>query len=469
MSQTEDAVLVNNEVPSEEKPKLPAGIPYIIGNEAAERFSFYGMKTILMLYMTQSLLTPMSKEEATGVIHMFNFAVYFLPFFGALLADLFWGKYKVIFYLSLVYCVGHLVLALPCEAIGMTQKGALLLGLTIIALGSGGIKSCVSSFVGDQFNSSNQSLMSNIYNWFYLAINFGSFFSTLLTPWLREKYGPHVAFGVPGVLMAIATLVFWLGRKKYAKRTVSTNNFLKEIKSKEGLQAIGKVLLIYLFLVPFWAMYDQTGSRWVEQGDSMDSRIFYQCTFLPDSVRNFEILPDQMQALNPALILGLIPLFTVAVYPFINKFINLTLVRKIKFGLIIGAIAAAFPLYFEYHRQGDVIALNQSWQVLAYIIITVAEILISVSSLELAYKQAPKTMKSLIMSFYTMPIAIGNLLVGSLNMLIDKSETFACLKGTNYYMLFFVLLVIDVVGFFLISRNFQEQTILQDDEPEPAE
>ena len=99
MSQTEDAVLVNNEVPSEEKPKLPAGIPYIIGNEAAERFSFYGMKTILMLYMTQSLLTPMSKEEATGVIHIFNFAVYFLPFFGALLADLFWGKYKVIFYM----------------------------------------------------------------------------------------------------------------------------------------------------------------------------------------------------------------------------------------------------------------------------------------------------------------------------------------------------------------------------------
>ena len=68
-----------------------------------------------------------------------------------------------------------------------------------------------------------------------------------------------------------------------------------------------------------------------------------------------------------------------------------------------------------------------------------------------------------------MPIAIGNLLVGSLNMLIDKSETFACLKGTNYYMLFFVLLVVDVVGFFLISRNFQEQTILQDDEPETAE
>ena len=97
--------------------KLPKGIPYIISNEAAERFSFYGMKGILVIYMTQYLFittgdTNISEESAKGYFHLFTSAVYFFPIFGALISDIFFGKYKAIISLSLVYCLGHFILAI---------------------------------------------------------------------------------------------------------------------------------------------------------------------------------------------------------------------------------------------------------------------------------------------------------------------------------------------------------------------
>ena len=116
--------------------KMPPGIPYIIGNELAERFSFYGMRAILIVFMTQYLRdssggpAPMSEAEASKWFHLFLASNYFFPILGAVVADAFLGKYRTIFYISLVYCVGHLVLALD-----LTRTG-LALGLGLIALGS---------------------------------------------------------------------------------------------------------------------------------------------------------------------------------------------------------------------------------------------------------------------------------------------------------------------------------------------
>src|SRR5689334_18785996 len=97
--------------------KLPPGIPFIIGNEAAERFSFYGMKAILVAFMTKYLLDShgnaayMSEEQAKEYYHLFVASAYFFPLFGAILADVWLGKYRTIISLSLVYCLGHLALA----------------------------------------------------------------------------------------------------------------------------------------------------------------------------------------------------------------------------------------------------------------------------------------------------------------------------------------------------------------------
>ena len=136
--------------------KMPRGIPYIIGNEAAERFSFYGMKAILFIFMTKFLVDSagnsdvMTETEANQRIHLFIFAAYFFPVIGGYLSDRFFGKYRTIIALSIVYCIGHLALALD-----ETRTG-LYIGLGLIAIGAGGIKPCVSAHVGDQFGPTNQ-------------------------------------------------------------------------------------------------------------------------------------------------------------------------------------------------------------------------------------------------------------------------------------------------------------------------
>ena len=256
---------------------MPKGIPYIIGNEVAERFSFYGMKTILFTFMTSTLMyvegssldSNMSTPEATFYVHLFVWAVYFLSFFGAILSDVLLGKYLTIMSLSIVYCVGHGVLAF----MGITGVPIhwLAIGLILISIGSGGIKPCVSAHVGDQFGKTNSHLLTKVFGWFYFSINMGAFASTLLTPLLLKWYGPHWAFGVPGVLMLIATIAFWMGRKVFIHVPPGGSKvFFGEAFSRSGLVTIGKIIAIFLFAIPFWALFDQTGSRWISQAENMD-------------------------------------------------------------------------------------------------------------------------------------------------------------------------------------------------------
>lgn len=167
--------------------KMPKGIPYIIGNELAERFSYYGMKTILVVFMTQYIMNHsgqkdlMSEGDATTWYHLFSMANYFFPIVGALLSDILWGKYKTIITLSIVYCLGHLALAIDDTRIGLS------IGLTLIAIGSGGIKPCVSAHVGDQFQQKNKHLIEKIF--IFLSFNkFRSSCLSLLTPLLLKNY-----------------------------------------------------------------------------------------------------------------------------------------------------------------------------------------------------------------------------------------------------------------------------------------
>ena len=134
--------------------------------------------------------------------------VYFFPLLGGWLADRLFGKYRTIFWFSLVYCAGH-----ACLALFDDNRAGFYTGLLLIALGSGGIKPLVASFVGDQFDETNKHLAKVVFDAFYWIINFGSFFASLLMPIFLRKYGPAVAFGIPGAMMFIATVFFWLGAR----------------------------------------------------------------------------------------------------------------------------------------------------------------------------------------------------------------------------------------------------------------
>ncbi len=193
---------------------LPRQIPYIITNEACERFSFYGMRNILVPFLVSTLLLFIPSEhrtsEAKHVFHTFVIGVYFFPLLGGWLADRFFGKYNAVFWFSLIYCAGH-----ACLALFEHHLEGFYFGLFLIAFGSGGIKPLVVSFVGDQFDQTNKNKAKLVFDAFYWSINFGSFFASLLMPIFLRDYGASVAFGIPGILMFVATLVFWMGRRKY--------------------------------------------------------------------------------------------------------------------------------------------------------------------------------------------------------------------------------------------------------------
>lgn len=392
----------------EETEGMPRGIPHIIGNEAAERFSFYGMKAILAVFLSQYLFLmdgasgkPMEEARATELVHLFNGAFYLTPFLGAILADVFFGKYKVIMGLSLVYCAGHAALAMM-GVFGHSENW-MIAGMVMIALGAGGIKPCVSAHVGDQFGSLNSRLLPRIFNWFYFSINLGAFASMLLTPWLLEWYGPHWAFGVPGVLMAIATFVFWLGRKRFAHVPPGGIGFLKEAFGRDGMVAMLKLTPVYLFVAMFWALFDQTGSTWIFQSQDMDRNFL-----------GFQWLPSQIQSLNSVFVLTFIPIFSLIIYPWVEKFWPLSPLRKMGVGFILMAAAFVLVSFIQVEIDGGG-RPNIVWQIGAFALLTAAEILVSIVALEFAYTQSPKKMKSFIMCFYLAAVAIGNFLVAGVN------------------------------------------------------
>lgn len=436
-----------------EQKGMPAGIPYIIGNEAAERFSFYGMRTILVVFMTQYLmgvdgeLAPMSEEDAKGWYHLFVSAVYFTPLLGAILSDVWLGKYRTILLLSLVYCGGHLALALDDTRLGLA------LGLGLIALGAGGIKPCVSAHVGDQFGWTNRKLISRTFGWFYAAINVGAFVSTLLTPWVLKEYGPHWAFGIPGLLMALATLLFWLGRNRFVHVPPAGPKFLREALAPESLRIFGRLALIYLFVAVFWSLFDQTGSSWVLQARQMDRQLL-----------GFEILPSQIQAANPLLVILLIPLFSYGIYPALGRVMKLTPMRKVAMGFFLAAAAFAISsLAQERIDAGGTPSVL--WQLLAYLVLTSAEVMVSITALEYSYTQAPRTMKSFIMALFMLSVSLGNVFTSAVNFFIQEPDGSVLLEGADYFWFFSALMLATAVLFTLLLPFIRDRVILQSSAP----
>jgi len=436
--------------------KTPAGIPYILTNELAERFSFYGTRCILVFFMTHLLrnaageLAVMTEEQSKVWFHLFVSAVYFTPLLGALVSDIWLGKYRTILLFSILYCFGYAALAFDHTRLGL---GA---GLVLIAVGSGMIKPCVSANVGDQFGQTNKHLMAKIYSWFYFAINVGAFASNLLIPELLQKKGPTVAFGVPGIMMVFATIVFWLGRKKYVHIPRGGVKFVKECFSGEGLRTLAKLAIIYLFVAPFWAMFDQMDSSWMLQAEKMN-RVWL----------GHEWLPTQIVAVNPLGIIVLIPIFAYVIYPAINKVFPLTALRKIGLGLFLAATPFVVNALIESRiRAGYTPSVG--WLILAYVLLTSAEVMVSITCLEFSYTQAPKKMKSFIMAVFLLSISLGNTFTALVNKLIQNPDGSSKLEGPSYFWFFVVVMAGTAVLFIPVASGYKVKDHLQDEATQDA-
>jgi POT family proton-dependent oligopeptide transporter len=384
--------------------KMPSGIPFIISNEFAERFCFYGINAILSVYMTQFL--HVGDAGATAAHSLFKVAAYAFPFIGAIVADVVWGKFRTIMVFSMVYAAGCTVLALVPGSVG------LFLGLFMVAFGTGGIKPCVSTNVGDQFTAKNSHLIERAFSYFYLAINAGSSISIFFCPVLLEKYGPRLAFGMPAAMMLIAVGVFWLGRKRYVVVPPAGKAWLDEVFSKEGRALVLRLCSIYIFIACFWALWDQSnGQTFTLQAESslMDKNIGFGIT----------LLPAQVQVVNGFFILGLVPIFTFFIYPLMGKFFTVTPLRKMGIGFFVTASSFLIVSRIEAHIQGGE-TVSVWWQILAYAVLSAAEVLVSITGLEFSYKQAPLKMKSFVMALFLLAVAAGNGGTALVNYLMER-------------------------------------------------
>ncbi|MEO6524327.1 MAG: MFS transporter [Mucilaginibacter sp.] len=488
---------------TEQKPRFPRSIPYIIGNEAAERFSFYGMRSILVTFLaaefySKTMSASDAAAKANASTHFFVALAYTMPFIGGLVADWFTGKYKIILYISMVYCVGHL-----CLAVFDTNLSGFTTGLVIIAIGAGGIKSCVSANVGDQFDASNSSLLSKVYGWFYFSINAGSMVSTMLIPWVYKYHGAKWAFGIPGILMAIATVIFFSGRKKYVRvppSGVNKNNFvfisiyalfnigkkekgqslLDVAKGKfdpekvEGIKAVWRVLAVFAFIPIFWAMWDQSESEWVQQAESCYRTMHipgWLYHFLHDGFLNrifnlksdmVTILPGQIQTVNPVFLLIFIPVFTVFIYPFFDKIgIKTTPLRRIGAGLF--TTGASFVIIAFIQQSIDAGGHPSFWwQVLAFIILSAGEVMVSITGLEYAYTQAPISMKGTMSAIWLLTVAAGNLFVGFVNDSKAHHGIFKDLIGASYFWFFIELIAGFLIVYMFVSPRLKERNYITD-------
>ena len=461
---------------------MPRQIPFIIANEGCERFSFYGMRNILTPFLLSTLLlfVPLADRasEAKHVFHTFVIGVYFFPLLGGWLADRWWGKYHTVFWFSLIYVAGH-----ACLALFDNNLNGFYFGLFLIAFGSGGIKPLVAAFVGDQFDQTNKNRAKLVYDAFYWIINFGSFFASLLMPLFLRDHGPAVAFGIPGVLMAIATLVFWLGRRKYVHVPPAAPNpdsfgsvartallskgmgrpgdrqgrpglvvagigaagavasllmtpqwgfviaaclalvlllafggigvsmqlerarGLHSDLAVEGVRSVLRVLIVFALVTPFWSLFDQKASTWIVQANAMESPLLSIFGW------QFTLLPAQMQAVNPILVMLLIPLNNLLLFPLMRIIgITPTPLRRMGMGIALSASAWVVIGIIQMAMDGgDKVSIL--WQLLPYALLTLGEVLVSATGLEFAYSQAPASMKGIILSFWYLAVTIGNLWV----------------------------------------------------------
>ena len=451
-------------LPAGQRERFPSQIKYIVGNEVCERFSYYGMMGILELYLAKQMV--MRDEGATEIVHLFGAAVYFLPLLGGYLADRWLGRYWTILSISLFYCLGHGTLAL----FGASRAG-LFTGLALIAIGAGGIKPCVSAFVGDQFKSDQQHLLMKVYGWFYWAINLGAAAAFFIIPWIHLKAGYSWAFGVPGIAMGIATLIFWLGTKHYVRQPparlqnrmrffpviwyalthqgerksgekfldVALKNFSRE--EVAGARAVTGILIVFSTVPMFWALFNQVNSTWVNQGEKM--------TPFPLFGGGWQLDGETMQGMGAVLVMIWVPILTLGVYPLLERWgLKPTALRRMSAGMVLGAASFFISGLMQAHiDRGE--SLSIVWQLVPYVVLEAGEVLLSATALEFAFDQAPKQLKSVIMSCWLMTIAGGHFLIAVITGLNGR---YVHAKGASEFFFYAVMMLV-VAGAFIFCAS----------------
>lgn len=419
----------------------PVGFWYIFWGELAERASFYGMRTVLALYMITVL--KFEQEDGAAIMHGFMAVCYAAPILGGWLADRVLGRYKTILYFSGPYVLGHIILG------GMENRTGLFIALGLLALGSGSIKPNTSTLMGAMYEEQKKSaLLTEAFSYFYAAINVGSFIATMSLPWIRDKVaststierGYAVALMIPAALMVFAFGFFALGKKHYPVENV------KDLPPKTAEQrtaeraTLARIAGLFLLIAVFWFVYDQSASTWIYfANDHMDLTLW----------AGFTVTADQIQGLNPLLIVVLTPVFNGLWESRKRRSgVDVPDTRKMLLGFFIVIGCMAIMAVAGYSAVDHKVSVW--WMCLATFVITMSELCISVVGLEFAFKVAAPGTKSVVTAAFLFTVFIGDFIAG----IFDKT-LWRTISPGSFFAIQTAIMAVAAVIFVVIARKFE--------------
>jgi POT family proton-dependent oligopeptide transporter len=426
--------------------KHPPALWFFFWGEFAERSSYYGMRAILPLYLTSVLLFP--DTEAGPIYYWFKMACYCLPLVGGFLGDRL-GRYWVIVGFSVPYVLGHFILGIPNHV-------ALFIALALLAGGSGVIKPNISTLMGHTYDvkrPGNKQLRSAAFQWFYFSINVGALISILAMPWIRTRYSYAIAFQFPAWLMVGSLVTFALGKPFYAPQERSRTRYTPEERHQQR-QTLFRLLGIFALIVFFWTPYEQNDSLWV-----YFNRDYVQLTV--PWLGGLHLDPDQIQFLNPLFVLILIPFF-IWLFKLLDPDVRVfTPMNKILLGFMFTAAASGIMSGAGFLTQASDAKVSILWAASAYVILTVGEVLLYGTALELAYSAAPKNMQGFVTACFLLTNTIGNFINSFLarlygGSLIDPPEKRGPLPPGQFFLMSAGIAMTAGFLFYFVGKRFTQ-------------
>ncbi len=388
----------------------PRALGFLFATEMWERFSYYGMRALFVLYMIKYLLLPAQAGQVHGlagfkqalewvfgplalqplasqIYGFYTGLVYLTPIFGGLLADRVLGQRRTVILGAALMAVGHFMMAF---------ERLFLVALLFLILGNGCFKPNISTQVGMLYPPGDPR-RDRAFSIFYVGINIGAFFSPLVCGTLGETYGWHYGFAAAGVGMTIALVVYLL-----ATPTLPTDAFAKRQApaplGRAGWRAIGAILLLFLPVSVYWATYEQQGNTIVLWASGYTDR----------HVLGFDIPITWFQALNPFMIFAFTP-FVVAFWRWQGAREPSTVV---KLAIGCGLNAASWLIMLAATHSAGAGQASWLWPVAFFAAMTTGELYLSPTSLSLVTKIAPASLLSMMMGLWLSTVFIGGFLAG---------------------------------------------------------
>ncbi len=374
----------------------PKGLTVLFLTEMWERFSYYGMRTLLVYYMIKQLM--FTQGQASQIYGLYTGLVYLTPVFGGLLADRVLGQRRTVILGGVLMAIGHFLMAF---------QFLFFPALVFLILGNGAFKPNISTQVGNLY-SAGDPRRDRAFSIFYVGINLGAFFSPLVCGTLGEVYGWHYGFGAAGVGMVIGLSVYlfgqsWLAPDNLMQSGVALKKAPLPLTAEEKSRVWG-VMAICLVSVAFWAAYEQQGNTIALWADTYTDR----------NVFGREFPASWFQSLNPALIF----LFTPIVVTFwawqSRRRKEPSAVSKMAVGcfLLASGFLVMVPAASLYSVSGSPVSMF--WLILFTVLVTLGELYLSPVGLSLVTKLAPARMVSMMMGAWFLSSFFGNYAAGFL-------------------------------------------------------